>query len=265
MSPKRDSKAHNPSAGSAAPATAAGAPRDTPMEWIDQPTDKDVLLGRGSAQAWRPGNVNFHNILDQYMLPYQAVRTKKAKRAIIQEIYNIITWTHMGRFLDKEEAGDRYFEIEEEDAKEKIGYAIRYRKKRIMKAHADMERHAQSTGTSSNDEDYKTSASKRKQSAPRQTLPSPAAAAGTAGKKPKKQTMPQPSVAPKVPPPPPPAPAASPAAATAWPLQEEEAAAAFIQQQPIRVYPEVDIISDEELESVLGDSKMPPSMSPPFP
>mmetsp|Transcript_10984 Transcript_10984/g.20921 ORF Transcript_10984/g.20921 Transcript_10984/m.20921 type:complete len:184 (+) Transcript_10984:133-684(+) len=78
----------------------------------------------------------FHDYLDQIFPRYQASKTKRAKRAIVQQIYDHITTS--GNFLEKEEKGARYMIIDENDAKEKIGYAIRYRKKRILKAEADL-------------------------------------------------------------------------------------------------------------------------------
>ena len=116
-----------------------------PDDYVDGPSNTDVVLGRGSAQAWRPGNVRFHNYLDQIFPRYQSARTKRAKRAIVQEIYDHITAS--GSFLESEQSGERYIIIEEDEAKEKIGYAIRYRKKRILKAEAELARRIEEEDT----------------------------------------------------------------------------------------------------------------------
>ena len=126
----------NPSNKRKAAATAAASHQHE--ELIEEPTCKDVILGRGSAQAWRPGNSNFHDILDEWAPKYQTLQTKKAKRQALHGIYNLIT-QQRGRFLERAStAEDMFVEIEEDDALEKIGYAMRYRKKRILKVQAEM-------------------------------------------------------------------------------------------------------------------------------
>ena len=107
-----------------------------PSDCVDAPTNTDVVLGQGSAQSWRPGNVRFHDLLDDFTPRYQNAGSKKAKRRIIQEIYDHVSAS--GRFLEKVGATDRYVEIDEDDAKVKIGYGIRYRKKRMIKAEAEL-------------------------------------------------------------------------------------------------------------------------------
>ena len=123
------------------PATAASTAMTTDRNeciMIREPSHGDIVLGRGSAQAWRPGNARFHELLDSVTPRYQGAKTKKAKRIIIHEIYSLLKAT--GRFLERSETRDGYIEIDESEAKEKIGYAIRYRKKRNLKAKAELVR-----------------------------------------------------------------------------------------------------------------------------
>ena len=87
-----------------------------PFGLVDRPTDTDVVLGRGNAQAWRPGNTTFHKMLDEQAPIYHAsTTTKKAKGEIIQEIYRRITSS--GRFLIRHGSTDQYQVVQESDAK----------------------------------------------------------------------------------------------------------------------------------------------------
>lgn len=105
-------------------------------DYVEEPSNTDVVVGRGSAQSWRPGNVRFHDYLDQICPRYQSARSKRAKRTIVKEVYDNITAS--GHFVEKELSGERYIIIDEDEAMEKIACAIRYRKKRVLKAKAEM-------------------------------------------------------------------------------------------------------------------------------
>ena len=100
---------------------------------IQEPLDTDVILGRGSAHAWRPANVAFHRLLDQYARRYYAeTSTKKLKTTMIQEIYQRITAAR-GRFLTKattSENAEGFVSLRESDAKARISDAMRYRQRR---------------------------------------------------------------------------------------------------------------------------------------
>ena len=117
-----------------------------------------MILGRGSAQSWRPGNVNFHDILDQKPPRYQASPTKKGKRQIIQEIYDLITHQN-GRFLEKAgDDSDQYVEVDEDTALASIGYGMRYRKKRILKAEAELAKQIEEAKANEQDNEGATTA-----------------------------------------------------------------------------------------------------------
>lgn len=118
------------------PDASAAAVRRSDSLLIQEPTLNDIILGRGSSHAWRSGNARFHQVLDQCMPRYLSARTKIEKRRLIHEVYDLIR-ERSGRFLEKDEANDGYLEIDEDEALVKIGYAIRYRKKRIRKAISD--------------------------------------------------------------------------------------------------------------------------------
>mmetsp|Transcript_26483 Transcript_26483/g.50010 ORF Transcript_26483/g.50010 Transcript_26483/m.50010 type:complete len:274 (+) Transcript_26483:64-885(+) len=114
---------------------------------IHEPSIKDVVLGRGSAQSWRPGNVYFHDLLDDSLAKYQQKGlTKKSKREIIRGVYTRIE-AQGGRFLEKHSDSDQYIEVDEDAALMSIGYAMRYRKKRIRKAEADLAQQVEEAST----------------------------------------------------------------------------------------------------------------------
>jgi hypothetical protein len=92
---------------------------------VVEPTADDVFMGRGNAHSWRPGNARFHRIVDQYIHVYHSTTRKGSKGEVIARIYDSVN--SKGRFL-KDLDGGGYAEIDEEDAKRKIGQAVRYRK-----------------------------------------------------------------------------------------------------------------------------------------
>ena len=196
---------------------------------VGEPTEFDIILGRGSSNAWRPGNAYFHEILDRRMTDYLLAGTKKAKRAIIQEIYDAID-QRSGRFLEKDEQSDSYTEIDEDEALTKIGYAVRYRKKKMHKAASDMVSGTRPTVTSSpgnvHEERRAESSGQPRKRARMETHSSSSS-----------------SRPPSPPPLPPPVPARG----------------SQVAQET------TDIISDEELRSVLdspGDNRKPPPLPP---
>ena len=121
------------------PAAAAAA---APVIIIREPLETDVILGRGSAHAWRPANVAFHRLLDQYAPRYYAeTSTKKLKTSMIQDIY--IQMAARGRFLtkakataddDDDNASEGFVSLRESDAKARISDAMRYRQRRRKNA-----------------------------------------------------------------------------------------------------------------------------------
>ena len=110
-------------------------PSPTAAAIIEDPLETDLILGRGSAHAWRPANVAFHRLLDSYAPRYYSNEsTKKTKTAFIHEIYHQMA--QRGRFLTKhgtissESSPDVFVELSEHDAKARISDAMRYRQRR---------------------------------------------------------------------------------------------------------------------------------------
>jgi hypothetical protein len=112
---------------SSLPRTMVSSADSTTSALIVAPNAGDVYMGRGNAHSWRPGNARFHRIVDQYINLYHSTARKGSKSEIISRIYDSVN--AKGRFLRDLEGGG-YAEIDEEDAKRKIGQAVRYRKRK---------------------------------------------------------------------------------------------------------------------------------------
>lgn len=99
-----------------------------------EPSDDDVVLGRGAANAWRPGNARFLRVLDRNIARYYSSPSKKEKGDIIQQLY----WSVVpqGRFLVQTEDG-MFEPVDETAAKTKISHFLRYRRKRLSKQPSD--------------------------------------------------------------------------------------------------------------------------------
>ena len=125
LSPNQeDSKQDDRATGSSPPQnpSAAAAAAATSLE------PNDVILGRGFRFAWHGGNNAFQALVKSYIPLYDAAKRKTDKSRIVQRIYDKVTTR--GRFVKKDEATGLYFSVEENVAKEKIGQAIRYKKRR---------------------------------------------------------------------------------------------------------------------------------------
>lgn len=108
---------------------------------IIEPFPDNVILGKGSSQAWRPGNTRFHNILNCLADQYHKATSNVEKAAIIHAVYCDIT-TH-GRFLIKQPHAESYVEIDKRDAKKRTGQAMRYRRRQHTDDTGEGERETQ--------------------------------------------------------------------------------------------------------------------------
>eukprot|EP00977_Amphora_coffeiformis_P013741 scaffold3667_cov180-Amphora_coffeaeformis.AAC.2 len=93
---------------------------------IEDPAPGDVILGRGSAHAWRPGNSFLHNLVDHFQAQYHGSSDRKTKANIINIIYG--NMKESGRFLRKIRGTDYYEEVPEKTVREKIAHTLRDRR-----------------------------------------------------------------------------------------------------------------------------------------
>lgn len=91
-----------------------------------QPTDWDVVCGRGKGSYNKPGNKRFREIVKEHMSEYMGARTKFDKSTVLQNIIDIIREQNNGtaRFIKQNKDGS-WYEISEDAAREKVGHTLR--------------------------------------------------------------------------------------------------------------------------------------------
>lgn len=106
---------------------------------VEDPGAHDVILGRGSANAWRPGNQRLHRLVDRYQHDYLTAPHRKKKSKIIQTIYTDMLAT--GRFLNQGQGlqAGTFTDESEERAKTKIGNMFRDRRRKAKELHSEDE------------------------------------------------------------------------------------------------------------------------------
>lgn len=143
---RRDNNDESRSNRSAADATAAAAssgsrvatttahslsPILPPLPVIQVPGPLDVILGREKLNAWQRGNVKLVQNIEDRMTQYRRIKGRRKKTRVIQEIYDNATIRNGGRFLARHPtAPSGYMVVDEGTAKERIGYMIRYRRRK---------------------------------------------------------------------------------------------------------------------------------------
>ena len=88
-----------------------------------EPTDQDVTCGRGKGSYNRPGNRRFRDIVHRNMPSYLSCSSKLDKTIILNTIIAEVQ-LYGGRFL-KHTKKEGWFEISDEQAREKVGHAMR--------------------------------------------------------------------------------------------------------------------------------------------
>lgn len=87
-----------------------------------QPTDLDVVCGRGKGSYNKPGNKRFRAIVKDHIPEYVAARTKFDKSTLLQKIIDTIR--EEARFIKQGKDGS-WYEISDDAAREKVGHTIR--------------------------------------------------------------------------------------------------------------------------------------------
>jgi hypothetical protein len=89
----------------------------------EEPSDTDVVCGRGKGSYNRPGNKRFRVIALQYVPKYTAAKTRLDKSMVLNTIMEEVQ--RHGRFVKYESKKMGWYEISDELAREKVGHAIR--------------------------------------------------------------------------------------------------------------------------------------------
>jgi len=97
-----------------------------------QPSEYDIICGRGKGCYMQPGNVKCREIVKEYLKHYDAARNKVEKSLLIQTIVSRIQAQDGGktRFVCKATETEsqnvqRWYEIPDDQAREKIGHCLR--------------------------------------------------------------------------------------------------------------------------------------------
>jgi hypothetical protein len=111
---------------------------------VSNPSNNDVLLGRGAACWNHPGNRDFREIVVKYLKAYENARLRVEKTLIVTEILDQVH-AKGGRFLKKDLASKKWYIVENQQAIEKTGHAIRDKKAVLVKKeyHKEMARRSE--------------------------------------------------------------------------------------------------------------------------
>jgi hypothetical protein len=91
-----------------------------------QPTNLDVVCGRGKGSYNRPGNRRFRAIVQQHTEEYKAARSKLDKTMVLNRIMDRVQAQNSGNTMFLKVGKDGLFTvISDDNAREKVGHAIR--------------------------------------------------------------------------------------------------------------------------------------------
>jgi hypothetical protein len=108
---------------SASSSTDNNARCGVPAVVVRVPKSTDILFGRGIAVRKYPGNLRFALLVESYMDRYDGLELRSEKKVFTEEAVLEIK-SKGGRFL-KQEAAGIWQEVDDELAREKIGYTLR--------------------------------------------------------------------------------------------------------------------------------------------
>lgn len=91
---------------------------------VDEPTDFDVLCGRGGRSNHHPGNKRYRQVVSEMKASYKTIGSKAAKtglsRAIVDHVYN-----YGGRFLRMDGKTSKYHVLSVIEGRKKTSQALR--------------------------------------------------------------------------------------------------------------------------------------------
>ena len=91
---------------------------------IGEPTDLDVLLGRGGGANKHPGNIKYRKEVEKIKPRYCHVRTKTGKTDMSYAVVNHV-YQYGGRFLEKDRQQGMWFLADPKKARKKCSQALR--------------------------------------------------------------------------------------------------------------------------------------------
>ena len=112
------------------------------------PERNDIIFGRGSGQIQHPGNAKLYETIEDYLPHYQIAANKGQKSFVVESIYRALRT--IGRFVRVDQGSGTCFIASHEQAKSKIGHAIRYKLKLMKKLKKEASVHQITSDESSN-------------------------------------------------------------------------------------------------------------------
>jgi hypothetical protein len=95
-------------------------------DWVKDPTENDVLCGRGGSINSHPGNERFRTLVEKRKRVYLTARFKREKRLIASSIVSEIrSLKPPGRFLSRDPKSGQWKDIGDEKARDKTSQALR--------------------------------------------------------------------------------------------------------------------------------------------
>jgi hypothetical protein len=95
-------------------------------DWVKEPTENDVLCGRGGSINSHPGNERFRTLVEKRKRVYLTARFKREKRLIANSIVSEIrSLKPPGRFLSRDPKSGQWTDIGDEKARDKTSQALR--------------------------------------------------------------------------------------------------------------------------------------------
>lgn len=98
-------------------------------EPCEEPTERDVLLGRGGLTNHHRGNKLYREKIEDFKPHYQKLSSKEEKQEFSKMVVNFVH-SYGGRFLEKDVYSDGWVEVEKNKARKKVGQALREELKR---------------------------------------------------------------------------------------------------------------------------------------
>ena len=93
-------------------------------EPCEEPTDRDVLLGRGGMTNHHVGNRLYREKIEDFKPYYQKLSGKDDKQEFSKKVVNFVH-SYAGRFLEKDAYSEGWVEVEKNKARKKVGQALR--------------------------------------------------------------------------------------------------------------------------------------------
>jgi len=99
--------------------------KPTEEMYVDRPTSRDVLLGRGSRSNYHRGNIHYLNRVEHLRDRYRSTENRNAKTDLSQKLVDWVQKEQGGRFLKLDKSCNRWYVVPNDESRRKAGQALR--------------------------------------------------------------------------------------------------------------------------------------------